>query len=156
MPLLTGAALRAYTTFAQPMSASGVVPTWEQFKIVLQPFSSPDKQITARKSLYSVKQTKSVQEYHRRFQLLVARLGTPSPTDRDLLMLYWNGLSDEARKSSPVDPITGKFWESFQALANHTLAVALAKSVSGHINDSYVSCSRSLCYTNRHSAISSR
>ena len=112
MPLLTGSALRAYTNFAQPMGASGITPTWEQFKAVLQPFARPDKQITSRQSLYSIKQTKSVTEYHQRFLLLVSRAGSPAPTDKDLLMLYWNGLSDEAQKTSIIDPTTGKFWES--------------------------------------------
>ena len=136
MPLLTGSALRAYTNFAQPMGASGISPTWEQFKAVLQPFARPDKQITSRQSLYSIKQTKSVTEYHQRFLLLVSRAGSPAPTDKDLLMLYWNGLSDEAQKTSIIDPTTGKFWESFTALSSHTLAVSLAKSVSGIQKDS--------------------
>ena len=131
MPLLTGSALRAYTNLAQPMALTGVTPSWEEFRSVLQPFARQDKQLTARQSLYSIKQTKSVAEYHQRFSLLVSRAGLPTPTDKDLLMLYWNGLTDVAKKSSPIDPITGLFWTSYSSLANHTLNIALSNSVSG-------------------------
>ena len=135
MPLLTGSALRAYTNMAQPMSVSGITPTWEEFKEVLQPFARLDKRITARQSLYSIKQTKSVSEYHQRFTLLVSRAGAPTPTEQDLLMLYWNGLSDDAKRSSKLDPLTSLFWTSFSALTKHTLNIALSNAVSGSSRD---------------------
>jgi len=131
MPLLTGTALRVYTAFAQPMQSSGVTPTWEQFRQVLQSaFVKHDKCMAARRDLYALKQTKSVAEFHQQFRLLVARAGNPAPTDTDLLMMFWNGLLPETQAGSRVDPLTGTFWTSFASLSKHALAVEMSRAVS--------------------------
>ncbi|GAX78810.1 hypothetical protein CEUSTIGMA_g6247.t1 [Chlamydomonas eustigma] len=125
LSLLSGSALKAYTAVAQPMTAAGVTPTWAQFKTVLLAFAQHDKHISARRELLHVKQSSGVAEYYRKFQLLVARAGHPQPHDKDLLTMYWNGLSPQAQSSSSIDPLTGSFWSSYKALSDHTLAKLL-------------------------------
>ncbi len=124
MQLLEKKALAAYIAFAQPLQSAGVAPTWEQFKGLLsQTYSHPDRQLASRQLLLQVSQTGSVSEYLQHVRLLVSRAGLPAPTDRDLLLLYWQGLKPHIRDQCKVDPTTGAFWATFESLARHTVTV---------------------------------
>ena len=54
--------------------------------------------------------------------MLLARAGPP-PNPHDLTLMYWRGLKQTIRDQSQVDPRTGKFWDSFEALAQHTVTI---------------------------------
>ena len=124
MQLLEKKALAAYIAFAQPLQLAGIAPTWEQFKEVLSlTYAHPDRKLASRQLLLQVSQTGSVSEYLQHVRLLISRAGLPAPTDRDLLLLYWQGLKPHIRDQCKVDPTTGAFWASFESLARHTVTV---------------------------------
>jgi hypothetical protein len=105
MQLLEKKALTAYIAFAQPLQLAGTPPTWEQFREVLSmTYAHPDRQLASRQLLLQVSQTGSVADYLQHVRLLVSRAGLPSPTDRDLLLLYWRGLKPIIRDQCKVDP----------------------------------------------------
>lgn len=132
MPLLAGSAAKAFTAYAQQMQSSGQSITWTHFKEVLLPFSKPDKQLKARRQLFTIRQQGSVADFYQAFQLLLFRTGSPRPTDTDLILHYYNGLNPQAQASSRVDPTTGTFWSSFEGLTKHTLSVSLSHMATEH------------------------
>ena len=120
MPLLSGKALAVWISHAQPLQHRGVSPTWADFvRVLTQAFTQPDRKIAARTALFDIKQHGSVQEYLQRMRILITRAGDPPTSDSDLLLLFWKGLKDHVRDNAKVNPQTGKFWESFEALASH-------------------------------------
>ena len=128
MPLLSGKALSTWIAFAQPMHRANQTPTWDQFVDTLtQAFGKPDRQLAARQQLLDIRQIGSVQEYLQRMRMLITRAGSPKSSDYDLMLLYWNGLKPEVRESAKVNPQTGKFWENFQSLTEHTLLIDLQR-----------------------------
>ena len=136
MQLLKGKALQAYISFAQPLHKQGIVPTWEQFTEVIRgAFITHDRQLEARTHLLSVTQTGSVTAYLQNFRILITRAGSPAPTDKDLLLLYWKGLKQWVRDESKIDPTTGEFWTSFEDLARHTITIARQKDLSSPMPD---------------------
>lgn len=142
MPLLTGKALQAYIAYAQPVQAAGNAVTWEEFVGVLQTFARPDRQLAARSQLFKSKQGGSVQEYLQNFKILVSKCGNPPPTDKDLMLAYWEGLKPNVKADSQVDPKTGRFWVSFEDLSKHTLAVELSRKIASNATDAAASGSR--------------
>ena len=131
MQLLKGKALQAYISFAQPLHKQGIVPTWDQFTDVIRgAFITHDRQLEARTQLLMITQTGSVTTYLQTFRILVSKSGAPSPTDRDLLLLYWKGLKQWVRDEAKVDPTTGEFWTSFEDLARHTITISRQKDLT--------------------------
>lgn len=128
MPLLTGTALRTYTAYAQNARST---PTWDDFKGVMSTFARRDKRMAARRDLYGIKQASTVADYHHRFSVLLATVGEPKPTDTDLLLMFWTGLSPAAREHSPADPLTGSFWVSLESLVTHALAIEMSRVTRG-------------------------
>ena len=125
--LLTGAAAKQYTTYAQTLTGP---PTWEQFKQTLQVFARPDKRLAAQQSLFSLTQTKSVREYVQQFNLLRARSGNHT-AETDLTLLFWKGLKDPG--SVAINPATNAFWTSLDALMQHVLQRELSRTVTAPV-----------------------
>ena len=59
-------------------------------------------------------------DYLRRFRQVLARCGT-SPDPQSLGDLFWKNLKPAIREKCRIDPQTGKFWTSFEAMAEHTV-----------------------------------
>jgi hypothetical protein len=136
MNLLDGKARSTWIAFAQPMQAEGKSPTWEQFCDTLTTaFALEDRQLSATSQLHTIKQAgRSVTDYLRAFRLLVAWSGVP-PVDRDLLIFYWNGLNKSVQDDNKLDPTTGAYWVTFEALAKHTVTISTQRT-PGHVPDS--------------------
>ena len=120
MSLLEKQALSTYISYAQPLNRS---VTWDEFKACLcTAFARPDRELSARKTLFAgeVKQNSSVADYLRRFRQIVARCGT-SPDSQSLRDLFWQNLKPNVRDKCRIDPLTGKYWATFEALADHTV-----------------------------------
>ena len=116
MGLLEKQALSTYIAFAQPLARP---ITWEEFKNCLSiAYARPDRELASRKSLFGgeVTQTTSVADYLRRFRQVLARCGT-SPDPQSLGDLFWKNLKPAIREKCRIDPQTGKFWTSFEAMA---------------------------------------
>ena len=125
MLMLTGKALDAYMAFVIPLYKEGKQPTWQQFTNVLtSAFGTHDKMLEARASLLTCEQIGSVSSYLQTFRMLLAKGGSPSPTDKDLLLLYWKGLKKDVKDSARLNPRTGAFWSSFEDLAAHTITLS--------------------------------
>ena len=82
----------------------------------------PDRELASRKSLFAgeVKQMTSVFDYLRRFRQILARCGTV-PDTQSLRDLFWQGLKPLVKEKCRIDPLTGRFWTSFETLADHTV-----------------------------------
>lgn len=120
MGLLEKQALSTYIAFAQPL---GRAISWDEFKNCLSTaYARPDREIAARKSLFNseVRQVSSVADYLRRFRQVIARCGT-APDSQSLGDLFWNNLKPHIRDKCRIDPKTGRFWTSFEAMAEHTV-----------------------------------
>ena len=126
MHLLKGKALAAYVAFAAPLQKQGTSPTWDDFKteVLRTSFITHDRQLEARSALLNITQNGTVTSYLQQFRTLIARAGDPPPCDRDLTIYYWRGLRQWVRDESKVDPQTGRFWESFEDLAKHTITIS--------------------------------
>jgi hypothetical protein len=118
MSLLEKQALTTYISYAQPL---GRPITWDEFKAcLLLAYAKPDRELAARKSLFGgeVKHTSSVADYLRRFRQVVARCGT-SPDSQSLRDLFWQNLKSNIREKCRIDPLTGRFWTTFEAMSDH-------------------------------------
>lgn len=80
--------------------------------------------------LLDIRQTSTIADYQQRFNLMLAEAGAPKPSDADLVVMFFRGLKNAAQEASKVDPVTGMFWTSFEALARHTRAIELADTVT--------------------------
>jgi hypothetical protein len=116
-PLLA-AALSAWVAVAK--SAPAPVP-WSLFRqTMLGAFATQDAAMQARKKLHKIRQTpgETAMEYVRRFRLLIAQLGAAAPAESDMILWVHAGLNEKLKSAALVDPKTGTFWTSFEALCN--------------------------------------
>jgi hypothetical protein len=120
MSLLERQALSTYISYAQPLARP---ITWEEFRACLcTAYARPDRELSARKTLFAgeIKHTSSVADYLRRFRQIVARCGKV-PDSQSLRDLFWQNLKPNIRDKCRIDPLTGKYWDTFEALADHTV-----------------------------------
>ena len=125
VPLLTGDARHAWMTVAAPFKLHGKQPTWEQFCLHMRrSFASPDKDFHARMQLRHVRQQSltSVQ-YVRKVNALIASLVHEPPSPKEQLIALFDGLNPAVKNAAMVDPRTGKFWDSYDALANQIITL---------------------------------
>ena len=123
-PLLAGAALSAWVAVAKSAPAPA---SWSLFRqTMLGAFATQDAAMQARKKLHKIRQTPSetVVEYVRRSRLLIAQLGAAAPAESDKILWMHAGLTDKLKSAALVDPQTGSFWSSFEALAQYLVALS--------------------------------
>lgn len=124
MQFLQGKALATYIAFAQPLQLKGIIPTWEQFTSALKDaYANPARQEEARLELLTIKQSGNVTEYARKFSMVLNRAGVTTISEDMAKTIYWNGLAEWVRQAAPVDPHTGQFWSSYEALRVYTLGL---------------------------------
>ena len=108
--LLTGTAAKLYTVHAQGLGRS---PTWEDVRAALQVFDKPQEARKAALDLLDLRQTKSVADYIKNFDMLRAKSGNKS-AEEDLINLFQKGLKDQ--EGTAAHPVTGDWWKSLDEL----------------------------------------
>ena len=110
---------------AVPQRQQGIEPTWETFcKSLRDAFAAPNKEFNARMQLRRVKQLdKSAVEYVRRVRSLIASITSEPPSMKEQILALYDGMNPAVQQKAAVDPHTGKFWESFDALASYIIAL---------------------------------
>ena len=127
-PLLTGAARKAWMTVAMSLQRQGIAASWASFKKSLRDaFAVPNKELHARLQLKNAKQMdKSVVQYVQDVRNLIASIANPPPTEQEQILALYTGLHPDMRLKVAVDPRTGTFWSSFEALATYLISLETA------------------------------
>ena len=122
-PLLVGEARKAWMSVAVPLKHQGIDATWETFCSSLRDaFAAPNKQFHARMQLKHVRQMDSTAvQYVRRVRSLIASLGSAPPSQQEQILALYDGLHPTVKAKAAVDPQTGQFWATFDALASYLI-----------------------------------
>lgn len=123
--MVKGEAFRAWMSLVVPLRRSGVEPTWDHFtKCMRDAFSPPDKELNARKAFRALRQKHfSVLEYVRHARALLAQLVNSPPSEADKTVALFEGLNQSVKQAAPVNPRTGRAWQTFDELAEHIITL---------------------------------
>lgn len=127
---LTDRALTAWTAASTQARRASTPITWDLFVTTLScAFTHSDRALEARKQLHTLRQTRGLHAFVRHFKLLVSQCST-APSQHDLVLFFFNGLSPQLQSMCRSDPRTGSFWDTVDALINHAIVVHASAGTS--------------------------